>query len=831
MAFQRRLACIVAFAALVLTAACAGPVPVSERERTSLAADTYVSDAAQDSALAKDAAPARNPKLAGVLVRVAGVAESSGDYATAARLYRRAHTLDPDRPDVALSLGRALLATHDYSGAAEAFRVVLASDGGNEEALRGLGVSLFTTGRYDEALPALRSAASRRGDSRVLRDLAISYDINGKPKDAQAAYRRAMEGNPNDPTLRGHLALSHALNGEGGMVAPLLDPVANNPNLTSHDRRVMAAAYELSGDTHKARQLLRQNYNAEDTDRAFADFENARTLARENPGLAYALIFDPERSAEDAKTEVARLRQSPERTNVAENRGFAGGLRAAEPVPAEWDQDAAPAGHSQDQAGFDDPSRSPDYGSTPVQLADASGAATSDRHGRQSSRRAGSGYHVQLGAYRTETRAEKGWNQLQRRAPEELGAVGHIVIADPRADGRPPLYQLRTTAYSDRRQAAELCQQLKAKSMDCFVVAARGAPVADSELMASAADGDRNTPDTSPEPDSRRGSSSRGPTQVADASPTSREAVIGGKDYQYQVQLAAYRSLERAERGWRILNRSAPEVLGNVTHIVVTPEQLPEATPLYRLRTREYVERPPADSVCSDLRSRNLDCLVVATTLRTGSNLVAEAPGPVQTPRVTKKSRKSNKKRETPATASPPDVPPADTTAPVAAVDESASAPVETAPAQTAAAAPNEPSEPEPPPAAEPSPAADDGTGHDHGQTGYSVQLAAYKTERLAEAAWKRIQKQAPDLLGKLRPVIAPPDGSAGGNLYRLRAATFEERAVADALCYELKARKLDCLVVRSSIAGQDLANAHGSKDPVDPQTSETIDLQVPPRP
>jgi hypothetical protein len=265
-------------------------------------------------------------------------------------------------------------------------------------------------------------------------------------------------------------------------------------------------------------------------------------------------------------------------------------------------------------------------------------------------------------------------------------------------------------------------------------------------------------------------------------------------------------------------------VLGQLTHVVITPTQLPEATPLFRLRTREFAERPPADTVCNDLRTHSLDCLVVATTLRTGTDLVAQAPARPSRRGVAKKSGK--KKTEvalTEAVTTPPETP-----VPPPAPDAAAPAVPDVA-AEVA-----------------PEPVVSDAAGHDPSRTGYSVQLAAYKSARLAEDGWKRYRNAAPDLLGQLQPVIAQPDGTAQNRMFRLRAATFEERAVADALCFELKARKLDCLVVQTRMSGNDVAASDGgapapaeapaSPDPaVDPSSGSgpdaPIEIQIPPRP
>ncbi len=80
----------------------------------------------------------------------------------------------------------------------------------------------------------------------------------------------------------------------------------------------------------------------------------------------------------------------------------------------------------------------------------------------------------------------------------------------------------------------------------------------------------------------------------------------------------------------------------------------------------------------------------------------------------------------------------------------------------------------------------------------YLVQIAAFRSRAKADAAWTRLAKAHRDLLGKLKPLVRKVDlGAEKGVYYRLRAGPLRNAAEARALCAKLKARKLDCLVVR----------------------------------
>ena len=78
------------------------------------------------------------------------------------------------------------------------------------------------------------------------------------------------------------------------------------------------------------------------------------------------------------------------------------------------------------------------------------------------------------------------------------------------------------------------------------------------------------------------------------------------------------------------------------------------------------------------------------------------------------------------------------------------------------------------------------------------VQLAAFRSESAARGAWKRYRAANRDLLGKLEPNVERADLGVGrGVFFRLRAGPLADEAAAKRLCERLKARQLDCLVIK----------------------------------
>ncbi len=80
----------------------------------------------------------------------------------------------------------------------------------------------------------------------------------------------------------------------------------------------------------------------------------------------------------------------------------------------------------------------------------------------------------------------------------------------------------------------------------------------------------------------------------------------------------------------------------------------------------------------------------------------------------------------------------------------------------------------------------------------YMLQLAAFRSASQAGIAWRRLHKANSDVLGGLEPKVERVDlGPGKGVFFRLRAGSLGDEATAKALCARLKARRVDCLVVR----------------------------------
>ena len=78
----------------------------------------------------------------------------------------------------------------------------------------------------------------------------------------------------------------------------------------------------------------------------------------------------------------------------------------------------------------------------------------------------------------------------------------------------------------------------------------------------------------------------------------------------YAVQLASYRSEARAMLGWSELRGNAPDLLDPVTPVVQRADLGEDIGTVYRLRTAPTAKSVAA-SLCSELKVRGIDCLVI----------------------------------------------------------------------------------------------------------------------------------------------------------------------------------------------------------------------------
>jgi len=78
----------------------------------------------------------------------------------------------------------------------------------------------------------------------------------------------------------------------------------------------------------------------------------------------------------------------------------------------------------------------------------------------------------------------------------------------------------------------------------------------------------------------------------------------------------------------------------------------------------------------------------------------------------------------------------------------------------------------------------------------YRLQLGALDSEEAAKKEWLKLQKQQPDILGKLTLTVSRVD-LAKGTFYRIQAGPIADAAQAAQNCATLKSRNVGCILVK----------------------------------
>ncbi len=215
---------------------------------------------------------------AGALARVAAASLAAGDLATAAGLYRQAHSLDSDNVEHLIGLGNTLAKLGQFDEAAETFDLAVKSAPRNVDAKNGYGMALIALDRPEAALSQFEAALAQREDSRSLNGIGVAHDLMGDHTAAQAHYRTALVLEPANLTVRNNLALSLGVAGKYVEAIAILRRAITDPRAGMRHRLNLALVYGLSGQSAAAAEIARIDLDEESVMRNLAYYRTLRAL-------------------------------------------------------------------------------------------------------------------------------------------------------------------------------------------------------------------------------------------------------------------------------------------------------------------------------------------------------------------------------------------------------------------------------------------------------------------------------------------------------------------------------------------------------------------------
>ncbi len=262
------------------------------------------------------------------LIHLANAYIDAGRPEAVAPVMERARTLRPGDAGIRYQLGRAALATRDYAGAVEHLGAALRLNPRATIAHYPLAVAYRGLGDLDNARRHLERSGNRSASGfeaglsfdledplqvelrevlrspQLYRDLALQADANRTWPEAARLFRRAVEMEPDDPTLR--LSLGIALNraGDSRAALPELEEAARLDPALAQAHDAIGAILERAGRDREAidryRAAVEHAPDAEDTHRRLAD-ALLRTGRPESAATHYRRVIELDPGTAEAR--------------------------------------------------------------------------------------------------------------------------------------------------------------------------------------------------------------------------------------------------------------------------------------------------------------------------------------------------------------------------------------------------------------------------------------------------------------------------------------------------------------------------------------------------
>ncbi len=192
--------------------------------------------------------------------------------------YEKLAQLKPDDVETHLLLGQLYGLNHDSAKAENEFKAAQKIDANSEEVVLNIARLYSEQGDTQRATDTLAAVPVSDRSARIEFALGASYDQLKKPKEAAAAYQRALDLEPDN------------LDTERGLANALLADGQLDPALKVLQQIVAAEPQDAQSQIHISEIERRQGHY----DQALATLKKAKPLAQDSVELSYneALIYD-----------------------------------------------------------------------------------------------------------------------------------------------------------------------------------------------------------------------------------------------------------------------------------------------------------------------------------------------------------------------------------------------------------------------------------------------------------------------------------------------------------------------------------------------------------
>jgi len=189
---------------------------------------------------------------------------NEAELSQATRSLGEKYARDPKDRNTGLSYATLLRMTGHNDQALAVMRQVAITNPKDRDVLAAYGKALASAGQLDQALATIsRAQTPDRPDWRLKSAQGAILDQMERPDEARAAYRDALDIQPNEPSVLSNLGMSYVLTRDLRTAETYLRSAINQPGADSRVRQNLALVVGLQGRFAEAENIARQELTAQ----------------------------------------------------------------------------------------------------------------------------------------------------------------------------------------------------------------------------------------------------------------------------------------------------------------------------------------------------------------------------------------------------------------------------------------------------------------------------------------------------------------------------------------------------------------------------------------
>ncbi len=189
---------------------------------------------------------------------------NQAELAAATRSIGADYAKNPKNRSAGLNYAALLRMTGKNDQALAVMQQVAIANPSDRDVLAAYGKALAGAGQFEQALATInRAQTPDRPDWRLKSAAGAILDQMDRPAEARAAYRDALDLQPNEPSVLSNLGMSYLLARDLRTAETYLRSAVNQPGADSRVRQNLALVVGLQGRFQEAENIARQELTSQ----------------------------------------------------------------------------------------------------------------------------------------------------------------------------------------------------------------------------------------------------------------------------------------------------------------------------------------------------------------------------------------------------------------------------------------------------------------------------------------------------------------------------------------------------------------------------------------